>query len=464
MGSSMRKLFVSFALLLQALSTAALPVADALGPRSWAGGATGAASVQASKAYPGVQTIPLRKQYVPVWGKDGTVVYKTSLFGEITVGSPEPQVFTVVFDTGSGHLILPSTKCKSETCMKHRRYDSLYSTNSMEIRHDGTPYPPGKKVRDELKIRFGSGEVQGEFVKDSVCLGPPSTGNCTELHIVLAKTMTEEPFGQFSFDGVLGLGLGALALTPRFHFLSQVAALNPGLLPRFSVYMARSDEGQSAISFGGHDPSYASADLQWASVARPELGFWQVRIKGVYIGDHVLDDCADGGCYAILDTGTNQLGVPGQMSRTMYRLLARPVPGGRSDPARLSVDCRLVPGARIRFDLGTTQVFLDQEDYSIPEPANMTMDDATRKSWEIFCRSLLLPVDFPEPLGARGSRVFIWGEPVLRNYYTVYDWGERRIGFAPSVAEPGVHVADSGSKLESPFEESISAGGLSTRT
>lgn len=32
--------------------------------------------------------------------------------------------------------------------------------------------------------------------------------------------MTPEPFQQFDFDGVLGLGLQGLALNPEFHFFS----------------------------------------------------------------------------------------------------------------------------------------------------------------------------------------------------------------------------------------------------
>ena len=41
----------------------------------------------------------------------------------------------------------------------------------------------------------------------------------------------------------------------------------------------------------------------------------------------------------------------------------------------------------------------------------------TEDGWQLFCRSLLLPVDLKPPLG---PLVFIWGEPVLRRYYTVY--------------------------------------------
>merc|ERR1712066_737742 len=42
------------------------------------------------------------------------------------------------------------------------------------------------------------------------------------------------------------------------------------------------------------------------------------------------------------------------------------------------------------------------------------------------CHPTLMPMDVPEPLG---PKLFILGEPVLRKYYTAYDWDKKRIGF-----------------------------------
>merc|ERR1719323_1876485 len=374
-------------------------------------------------------TVPLRKQYVPM-SKDGSIIaYKTSYFGSLQVGRRDRGPFSVVFDTGSGHLVLPNARCSSETCAKHRRYNSTASQDAVDIDRNGAPLLDRHGSRDQLSIQFGTGEVLGEFVRDSICLGP-TPEDCFEANMVVANTMTDEPFGLFDFDGILGLGLSPLSFKPQFNLLGQMVSATRTLKPVFSVFLARTDEGQSAISFGGYDESWAASEIRWTPVAMPQLGYWQVEIKSVWIGDEALDDCADGTCRAILDTGSSLLGVPEISSRKMERLLARPVP--RENIAYgASIDCRDVPGKEIRFELNSGAIVtLVPEDYTRPKPINMTSPDA-KERWDLVCRSLLLPVDLHEPLS---PETFLWGEPVLRKYLTLYDWAGPSVGIAAAAA------------------------------
>jgi len=396
-------------------------------------------------------TVPLRKQYVPIARNGTTFAYKTSYFGNISVGAPEPQEFTVVFDTGSAYLVLPSAGCETETCSKHRLYNRSLSGTTLDVDHNGKMIPPGTPTskREQLSITFGTGKVVGEFCEDRVCLGP-SPKDCTTVRLLLANEMSEDPFGLFVFDGVLGLGLDALALNPEFSFFGRMTRQQPSMLPQFSVFLARNDESLSTISFGGYQSERAASALSWTSVAMPELGYWQVTIQSVRIGGDVVEDCEAGRCRAILDTGTSLLGVPRQVSRPMQRLLARVPPPDAGDGDAEDIDCRNVEGLDIEFDLGEQVIKVGAEDYSRPRPFNITAN--TTQGWELSCRSLLLPLDIEEPLG---PLVFIWGEPVLRKYLTVYDWGTKRVGIAAAGTPAGPSLV---SAVDQPPADSLSAG------
>jgi len=403
---------------------------------------------------PQLHTIPLQKQYVPIQRNGTTVAYKTAYFGNIFVGS-EAQAFTVVFDTGSGHLILPSISCESETCMKHRRYNRATSTSGVDISHDGTVIDEAEENHDALRIRFGTGEVLGQFVQERICMNAGGT-QCASLRTVLATEMSAQPFNLFDFDGVLGLGLGALSLNDQFSFFGQMAQQNPLMQPRFSVYLAQTEGEQSAISFGGYQEQTAASPMQWVPVAKPELGYWQVWLKGVRIGGVELEDCADGGCRAILDTGTSLLGVPKGSLRTMHRMLARPVPdalASATNPLE-SIDCRHVEGSDLEFDLGGPVISLSTMDYSRPKPYNMTVPNQT-DAWRLWCRALLLPLDMQAPVG---PRIFIWGEPVLRRYLTMYDWAAKQVGFSAAGKPPEISGEQLASNIGLPPSDSLAAG------
>merc|ERR1719277_1199786 len=113
----------------------------------------------------GLVTIPLDKQYVPVVRNNRTVSYKTAYFGKVFLGLPAQQAFTVIFDSGSAHLFVPSSRCETETCMKHRRYNRTASESAMDINHQGNEVAADARVRDQVNIAYDTGEVTGAFVR-----------------------------------------------------------------------------------------------------------------------------------------------------------------------------------------------------------------------------------------------------------------------------------------------------------
>jgi len=392
-------------------------------------------------ATPSIFVVPLTKQYVPVLRGNVTLTHKTAYFGTVYVGSPRMQAFSVVFDTGSGHFILPSEACTSASCQEHRRYKRGASHSVRDVDYAGSARAHSKGLeRDTVQIQYGTGEIEGEFVNELACLRDHSEhhsaaaqDDCIRVRLITATNMTDAPFREFKFDGVVGLGLESLALQPEFSFFGQIARAGRLAQTSFSVFISSRDSVASEIAFGGQDPRHIGQGqaLQWAPVAKPELGYWQVSIKAVSVGHETLPWCAAGDCVGVLDTGTSLLGVPKAQLKDLHWLLARLVP--QSAPG---LDCRNAPGPNITFHLGDFNLTLGPEDYSRPMPLQIN-STKTNKS-QIVCRASLLPVDMAE---AMGNKVWILGEPLLRKYYTTYDWGRKQIGFAPSAQTPEMGVS-----------------------
>jgi len=391
-----------------------------------------------SPAATGSVTIPLSKQYVPVVRNGRTVMYKTAYFGDVSIGEPKSQNFRVVFDTGSGHLFVPSAECKSEPCATHSTYSRSASPSHESIDHDGNKVGPEVTDYDEVTIAYGTGEIGGDFVRDTVCFGSAEGERkdagqiCVRARTILATEMSPQPFSAFEFDGVLGLGLENLALDPEFSIFGQMVQQHPDLEPRFGVFLSHDDSIPSEITLGGHDQRRFSGEVDWAPLVNPELGYWQINVRAVWIGDERIELCDDGDCSAIVDTGTSLVGVPKSISQHVNWLLARTVP---SNPD--SMDCRGHPGPDFIFDLGGFNLTLGAAEYS--RPAGLRVVNSTANETTFLCRAQLLPVDHEEPLG---NKAWILGEPALRKYYTTYDWGKEQVGFAkatPPEASSGPH-------------------------
>jgi len=400
-------------------------------------------------------TVKLQRQQIPLHSIGGVMYHKSAYYGPIFVGGAKPQRFDVVFDTGSGHLVLPSTMCHSETCRMHRRYRRRASPTAKDIDYDGTAVQSGQP-RDQITVAFGTGEVTGVFVEDTVCLQgikaqpvgvPPVEASlmqskfhatnktvvqesnaskeeaCIRLRTVAATEMTHEPFSSFEFDGVLGLGLPGLSQTPEFNFFN-VATLSGAVQTNtshlFTVFLATSDLEQSDITFGGmrmeHIADGAPKELGWCDVVKPELGYWQLQVHAIRAGDTVLPYCQDGTCRAVVDTGTSLVGVPSDVAPFLRNALQHPQgPTGGCHG----------PGPELEFDLGNFSVVLRPEDYARPDMPDDNDDEASDPS--VDCVPMMMLMDLPEPLG---PKLFILGEPVLQRYYTGFDSKNHRVGFA----------------------------------
>eukprot|EP00257_Ricinus_communis_P026729 XP_025014143.1 cyprosin isoform X3 [Ricinus communis] len=214
-------------------------------------------------------------------------------YGEIAIGTP-PQTFTVIFDTGSSNLWIPSSKCYfSVACYFHSKYKA---SESSTYQKNGT----------SAAIRYGTGSISGFFSQDNVKVGDLVIRNQDFIEA------TKEPGVTFlaaKFDGILGLGFQEISVGKAIPVWYNM--VNEGLVKEqvFSFWLNRNVQAEEGgeIVFGGMDPNHYKGQHTYVPVT--QKGYWQFDMGEVLIGNEITGLCADG-CKAIADSGTSLLAGP----------------------------------------------------------------------------------------------------------------------------------------------------------
>ncbi|XP_050028366.2 lysosomal aspartic protease-like [Dermacentor andersoni] len=317
-------------------------------------------------------------------------------YGNITLGTP-PQVFSVIFDTGSSNLWVPSSKCPARVpgCRVHRKYHSSRSSTYVQ---NGTHF----------EIEYGSGAVAGELSIDTLGIGE------ARVKGQMFAEVTEEISPAFTigkFDGILGLGYpqgAVLNVTPVFD---NMVAQGLAVTRVFAFYLNRnlSDPSGGEVLFGGVDKAHYKGRVTYLPVTKK--GYWQFKMDGIKISGKTT--FCKRGCQAIADTGTSAIvGPSDEIDKLNRRIRAKEV-----SPGEYVVNCKSLPHLpKISFNLNKREFVLDPEDYVFKVTENGTT----------ICLSGFVAMDVPLPLGP----LWILGDRFIGRYYTIFDRGNDRVGFA----------------------------------
>jgi hypothetical protein len=333
------------------------------------------------------------------------VIHKTAYWGTVKLGTPA-QEFKVIFDTGSGNLIVPAKSCDSAGCKPHRKYSPKDSSTASAVVNE--------RGESSTEISFGTGDISGDYYQDKFCI---AENLCSNVRFVAATQQSTEPFSETPFDGILGLGFKDLSMGEHFNILDDLNS--DGQLPKgtFAVYLT--DDANSEITFGGYKPDQIASDIVWAKVVRES--YWQVGVEDITL-NNVASGLCNGGCQVAVDTGTSMLAGPSELVEKL------------SDKLAAKDDCSnfdQLPS--IGFKVGNKVLNLAPEDY---------MDNSNGE-----CSFSVMSLDVPPPKGP----LFIFGDPFLRRFVTIYDKNGPRVGFA--VAKHGNLDAAQAAKVISNVED-----------
>uniref|UniRef100_A0A8D1BVP8 Peptidase A1 domain-containing protein n=1 Tax=Sus scrofa TaxID=9823 RepID=A0A8D1BVP8_PIG len=289
--------------------------------------------------------------------------------GNISIGTP-PQQFSVIFDTGSSDLWVPSIYCQSRACNTHRVFDPFKSTT---FRYSGVP----------IELEYASGMMSGYLGYDTVRI---SNLIIMGQEFGYSQWEENEAFDHAMFDGMLGLGYPGLAIedtTPVFDNLRKRGLIAQ---PVFAFYLS--------------------------TTSTVTLGVDTLLLRFQKQGSGYVVACKSG-CQAVIDTGSSLLIGPTKEVINIQKLInAKPF------QEEFLIQCSTMNTLPdFIFTINNVQ-------YPVPARAYIQKGSSTGRCYSNFSGGT-------EDLSDK--EFWILGDVFLRLYFTVFDRGQDRIGLAPAV-------------------------------
>ena len=326
--------------------------------------------------------------------------FDAQYYGEIQLGTPA-QTFTVVFDTGSSNLWVPSSRCKSMACKVHNKYVAEKSTT---YRENGTSF----------EIRYGSGSMTGIVSNDILRIG-----NVEIEQQDFVESVTEPGFAfvMGKFDGILGMGYDTISvngMVPPVYNAIHNGAVDKAM---FSFWLnsvahgGKRDGGE--LVMGGWNPEHVKKgdDVHWHQVIRK--GYWEIKLDGMETFDEKLDISSTS---AAIDTGSSLI-VMNENDALIINDKIKAKKGAMG--GQYTVECSSISDMPdISFVFSGKKYLLAPQDYILKMKSPFGGKEQ--------CISGFMGMKFPE----RMKNLMIVGDVFLRAFVSIYDLDSDRVGFA----------------------------------
>ncbi|KAJ6572095.1 acid protease [Mycena capillaripes] len=322
-------------------------------------------------------------------------------FGNISVGTP-PQDVSVVFDTGSSTLEFASTMCDS-SCNSQVKFDHTKSSTFVDKKttssitfSTGTLYSNTTSIPNRLTLRAA---------QDTVTVGGLAAKK-VNLNLITKQTAK---FGIDPFSGIQG-GMSAQA---QGFFASLV---DQGLPSLFSLFVTPNAVGGAELTIGGIDESKFNGTLKFASLADSGSPTWSLTSPRISVNGKttsLLKQSRD----IIFDSGTSNILFSTDTTEAIYALISPQIKAHAAEPGTYGIACSLIPTLPAVIDIGFTDENGKAFNLTIPSSELSVGPFSDSPS---TCQTLINAFDGLDLVG--GS--------VLKHYYSVWDVGSQRMGFA----------------------------------
>ncbi|KZP34386.1 acid protease [Athelia psychrophila] len=380
--------------------------------------------------------------------------YDASYYASISVGTP-PQSFNIILDTGSSDLWLASSECTS--CPSS---SPQYTASSSSSSTSSSSQP--------VSISYGSGDVEGTLVTDTVTLA----GYTVSSQTLLAVVQTSASLLSGGVSGILGLAFQALASTGAVPLWQAMSNADDWSAPMMGFYLTRYIDDESAtttepggvLTLGGTNTSLYTGAIEYINMpANIEASYWLLEVSGVTVQGSSVGIATGSSAIAAIDTGTTLIGGPSADVQKIYAAIPGSVALTGQFAGYYGFPC-------------TTQISLSLAFGGTSWPINPDDMNLGQTETQGQCMGGIFELDLGSSSGggSGGSRRAIGGNPdwvvgdtFLKNVYSVFRSTPASVGFAQlsaaaggsgpgASAGSGAFPSFTSSLLSSPISSSIS--------
>jgi len=279
-----------------------------------------------------------------------------------------------------------------------------------------------------LDIRYGGGNISGFFGNDTVRIGAAGSSQLVIPNSTfgVAENVSLR-FGENAFDGIFGLGFTKhyIGYAPPLINAMQQELLDERIVTFFLETRGSNSthEGGGVITFGGLDRTNCGDVLGYANLTIPTsmiFDFEAVRI-GDYNNTRAFQAFSDSGSTLIYGPSNDMKEIAKRINATFndkYGIFTIPC-NSTYDPITFTIN---------GTDYNVTSTVLNLDVGVIDGNATDTN----------LCLFGMYPMDIEE--------LWAFGDVFIRQFCHVYDYGQKRIGFAkPKCFEEGQMAGGSGS-------------------
>jgi len=338
----------------------------------------------------------------------------------IDIGTPS-EPFPVALDTGSGDLDIPLSSCA--TCIKtapNNGYDLSRSSTGSKACPSGCTFSNSYETCD-LSDPTAICTISGNFYKDQASLA-----GLNSVPVVFGGiNFQTSNFDQFKvIDGVVGLaGNGGGGNQDVFETLFASGQLDAN---EFAMCLWPGEKSNATFTLGGADSRLYTGDIMWTNNAQGDEGY-NLAISAIEVGGTAVKHTQN--TVAVLDSGTNIL----LLVENQYEALEEIFTANCSNNPLVGIctgvgkngtlfegGCYDLTAAEmaaypdINFNIDSFQLTIKPSDYLVYR------DDINTKCLGILSTGT----------AAQGG-IFIIGDTVMQEYYSIFDNTNNKIGFAP---------------------------------